>query len=123
MPLVSHLDYLLLHLFPLRRVPLLGSMLHDLLQVIWVNGVEDIEEVLSARCLLLCILVLEVDGECRVIFQVRPQPFGAKLFEARYMDVADLVLLEQLLLSREDLPHEVLVHLLLRWHVVLDYRY
>jgi len=48
---------------------------HDALQILRVDCVQDVEEVLSSRPLLVSILVLEVDVEAGVIFQVLPKAF------------------------------------------------
>ena len=48
-------------------------MVHDALQIQGVDRVQDVEEVLSSRPLLVSILVLEVDVEAGVIFQVLPK--------------------------------------------------
>ena len=48
-------------------------MVHDLFQVVWINRVEDVEEVLPVGRLLICVFVLEEDVEGLVILQVGPE--------------------------------------------------
>ena len=86
-------------------------MRHDPGQVLRVDGVQDIEEVLAAWASLSSILVLEVDVEGGIFFEVLPQVLDRQLIPVRHMDELDILLLEQLLLIGKDLPEEVLVDL------------
>ena len=86
-------------------------MRHDPGQVLRVDGVQDIEEVLAAWASLSSILVLEVDVEGGIFFEVLPQVLDRQLIPVRHMDELYILLLEQLLLIGKDLPEEVLVDL------------
>ena len=74
-PLIGRLDRLQLGFLSSSGVSLLCGVAHDARQIIRVDCIQDVEEVLSSRPLLVSILVLEVDVEVGVIFQVLPKAF------------------------------------------------
>ena len=81
---------------------------HDLLQVFRVQGVQDVEEVLSGRALVLGVLGREELDEGGILLEVGPEiPHGELVVEGDF-DVLDISFLEQLLLVGEDLLQEVL---------------
>ena len=86
-------------------------MLHDLLEVLWVECAEDVEEVLSARTFVVCVIVLEVLHQLHIILHVLPQVLHRELLVVRDVDIVHRLLLHQLLLTAEDLLEEVLVDL------------
>ena len=59
------------HGFTLGRVSLLVCMVHDLLEVVRVQGVEDVEEVVPRWSLAGWVLVGEVRHEDRVLIELR----------------------------------------------------
>ena len=96
-------------------------MLYDCVQVIGVDGVEDVEEVVPAWVLLIDVRILEVDLEDLVSLQVLPQVLYRKFLEVADVNIVHLFLLEQPLLVAEYLPQEVLVYLRFWWEIVLYY--
>ena len=63
---------LLLHVLAAAGHPLLVRVLHDVLEVLRVQGVEDVEEVLSWRSLILCEFSREKRRESRVLLELGP---------------------------------------------------
>ena len=74
-PVFGDLDGLMFHGLTLCRVPLLVCMVHDLLEVVRVQGVEDVEEVVPRRSLAGWVLVGEVRHEDRVLIELRIKCF------------------------------------------------
>ena len=70
-PVFGDLDGLMFHGLTLGRVPLLVCMVHDLLEVFRVQGVEDVEEVVTRWSLAGRVLVGEVGHEDRVLLELR----------------------------------------------------
>ena len=99
---------------------LLIGVFNNFCGILWIDCIQDIEEVLSARSFIVWVFILEVDIELLVLLQVWPKSFSADLLIARNVDIVDLVLLHELLLANQNLPHKVLVDLLLWWHIHLD---
>jgi hypothetical protein len=110
---------LVLVLDSLGRKPFLGSMLHDLLEVVWVYGVEDVKEVGSTWSFVLWVGILEVNLEVSILLQFGPEVLHGKFLEVGDMNVVDLLLLHEPLFVGEDLSEEVLVHLGGWWEIVL----
>ena len=111
-----------LHAFTLGGHPLLVSVGHDLCQVVRVKRVEDVEEVIARRAFAHGILVREVLHELGVLQEHWIDSLDTELWILRHLDVNDLLLLHELLLSSQDLLDEVLVHDSLVWEVELDYK-
>ena len=86
-------------------------MLRDLLQILRVDGVEDVEEVFTVGTFVLRILVLEVNIELIIILESRPHLVYRELIKVRNINVVHLILLQQKLLVLEDLTEKVFVHL------------
>ena len=97
-------------------------MVHDLLEILGVERVEDVEEVLSGGISLIGVFVLEKENELGVLLEILPQVLDGQLLEVGDMDVVDLLLFEELLLVVEDLLQEVLVALVLGRDIILNYR-
>ena len=57
----------------LNGVPLTGGMVQDLLEILFVDGIQDIEEVTPRGESVIWIGVLEVDVECFILPQVLPE--------------------------------------------------
>ena len=83
-------------------------MTHDLGQVVRIEGVENVEEVISGRALVFWVLVGEVLREGLVVLQVGPQMLDADFIIMGYGNLLYLVLLHQLLAVGEDIFQEVL---------------
>ena len=86
-----------------------------------MDGVEDVEEVLPRRALVLRILGGEVLGEVGVLLEVGPEAADGELVVLRHLHLADLLLLEELLLAGEHVLEEVLVDDGLVGQVELNY--
>ena len=108
-PEFRHLDGLLLHGLAGGGVALFVGVRHDLAEVVRVHGVEDVEEVLARRSLVLGVLVGEVAVHGVVLLELRPQRLRGQLLVVRHFDGVDLVILEQLLPAGQHLLEEVLV--------------
>jgi hypothetical protein len=74
-PVFGDLDGLMFHGLTLCRVPLLICMIQDLLQVVRIQGVEDVEEVISWWSFAGWVLIREVRHEDRVLLELRIQCF------------------------------------------------
>ena len=72
LPELGDLNGLLLHGFAATGHPLLIRMDHDFLEVLRIQGVQDVEEVLSGRSLVLRPFGREKRGESRVLFELGP---------------------------------------------------
>ena len=59
-PVLGDLDRLMFHRLTLGRHPLLVGVVHDLLEVVRIQGVEDIEEVLARWSLAGWVFVRKV---------------------------------------------------------------
>lgn len=93
----------------LGRHALLGSVAHDLTKVVWVQRVQDVEEVITWWALALRVLVGEVGHEDAVCLEVREHRLDRELVVLWYLDLSDGRLLEELLLAHQDVFEEVLV--------------
>ena len=121
-PLVSDLDCLLLADNTLSAVPLLGCVVHDLLKILRVKGVEYIEKIIMVGHSFAGVFVLEIKHELVVILEVLPQVFDGQLFEMRNVDIVNLLLFEKSLFVVENLFQEILVALAFGWTIILNYR-
>lgn len=119
-PFISSYDGFFLSFIPNSCESLLRSMVHDLGDIVRIDGIEDVEEIFSIGSSFVCIFILEVDVEVFIILEVLPKVLDTELIPAWDMDEIDLILFEQLLIVPEDAPQEVLVHLALRWQIVLQ---
>ena len=90
------------------------------LQELWVEGVEDVEEVLPRRALALWVLIREVPDHEVIFSELRPQRLHRELLIVGNLYVRDVALLDQRLLVGEDLLEEVLVDEALWWQVELE---
>ena len=68
-PELRHLNGLLLHVFAHGSHALLVGMVHDLVQVVRVQGVDDVEHVVARWPLSFRELVREVGDEDRVVLE------------------------------------------------------
>lgn len=119
-PEVRDLDRLLLHRFSLCRHTLLVGVLHHLFEILWVEGVEDIEEVFSWRRLAGRVLVRQVRHHPGVLLQIRVQGLHRDLLVVGHLDLLDLGLQQELLLAHEDILQEVFVDEVLGRQVKLE---
>ena len=85
-----------------------------------MHGVENVEEVLSRRTFVFWICVREVLQELLVALKLREEALDRKLIIVRHIDMADLLLLQQLLLPCEHVAEEVLVDRALARKIVLN---
>ena len=85
-------------------------MSHDLLQVVRVQGIEDVEEVITWRTLAFRILTRKVGHHFGVLGKHRIQVLDAELVVPGHLDLLDDGLLHQLLLAGQDLLEEVFIH-------------
>ena len=108
------------HRLTLGRHPLLVGVVHDLLEVVRIQGVEDIEEVLARWSLAGWVLVRKVGQEDRVLLELRIELLDGELIVVGHVDVLHLDLLEQLLLADQDILEEVLVDEALRRQIKLE---
>ena len=97
-------------------------MRQQTLEVVVVDGVEDVEEVVARRQPALWELVGEVDVELGVALEVWPERFHAQLIVVGHLDPLDGLLVEESLLLREDVLQEVFVDLRGRRQVELEAR-
>ena len=93
------LDGLLLHGLALAGHPLLVGMNHDVLEVLWVQRVEHVEEVLPWGSLVLSPSGREERRERWILLEHRPNVFDGQLIVMGNLDVCHLRLLHQLLLA------------------------
>ena len=121
-PVLRDLDGLVLVAVSTYHHTLLVCVGHDLLQVLRVQGVEDVKKVFSRRTFVFRVLVGEVLREGSVSLQVRPQVLHRELVVVRHCDLLQLVLLQQLLPVCKDFLKEVLGDHLLLGKVVLFYK-
>ena len=96
----------------------LVCVLEDLIEVVWIQRIEDIVEVLAARSLVRWEDVREVLTERRIVLELGPQVLNGELIVGERMDLLDECLLEEQLLVREHQLEEVLIDLILRGQVV-----
>ena len=96
-------------------------MLHDLLEVLGLQRVEDVEEVLARRALASWIRIRKVLHELWVLLEMRPERLYGQLVIMWAIHLLDVGLLHQLLLAGEDVLEEVLVDDVGVREVVLDY--
>ena len=71
-PVISCLDNLILVLNTLSRESLLSSMLHDLFEIIRIDGVKNVKEVGSTRAFVIRVRILEVNLKVRIFLQIGP---------------------------------------------------
>ena len=72
LPELGDLNGLLLHGVAAAGHPLRIGVGHDLLEVLRIQGVEDVKQVLSGRSFVLCPFGREKRGESRVLFELGP---------------------------------------------------
>ena len=120
LPEVGDADGLLLCVEAGAGHPLLVRMTHDLRQVLMMERVEDVEEVLARRTLVLRVRCREVLGELWVLLELRPEPPDGELVVVGDLDLVDVRLLHEHLLAGEDILQEVFVDTCFVWQVILD---
>ena len=86
-----------------------------MLKIIWINCVENVKEVLSGRPFADRKLIGEVLSELRVFIKLRPQVLDRQLVVMGHRDLLHLGLLQEILITAQDILEEVLVdHILIR---------
>ena len=110
LPVLGHLDGLVLPVLALACQALLCSMLDDLGQVVGLEGVQYIEKVIPWRTFAFRILVWKVQLELRVLSHGWIDVLHRQLLIVWHIDGHHVHLLEQLLLAGEHGLDEVLGH-------------
>jgi hypothetical protein len=59
-------------------------MRHNLLQILWIGGVENVEKVFSAWAFSIWILILKIDVEGSIGLHLRPQLIHGQLIPMRH---------------------------------------
>ena len=95
-------------------------MLHDLLKIIWVQSVEDIEEILPWRAFTDWILIRKVLGKLRILGQRWPESLYRQLVIMWDHYILNFGLFHEHLLSAQNILQEVLVHDVGVRQIVLD---
>ena len=120
LPEVGDADGLLLCVEAGAGHPLLVRMTHDLRQVLMMERVEDVEEVLARRTLVLWVRCREVLRELWVLLKLWPETPDGELIVVGDLDLVDVRLLHQHLLAGEDILQEVFIDTCFVRQVVLD---
>ena len=95
LPELRHLNRFFLHCFSLGRHPLFTRMLHHLLQIIWVNGVENVKEIFSRWTLVLRVFVRKEGHHGRVLFELWIQVLHGHFIIVRHLDLLHSILPQQ----------------------------
>ena len=95
-------------------------MLQDLLEVFWLQRVEDVEEVLPRWSFAGRIRVRKVLREVGIFLKMRPQGLHRKLIIMWHCHPLDILFLHQHLLAGEDGLEEVLVDDVGFGQIILD---
>ena len=74
-----------------------------------MDGIHDIEEVVSRRPFVLGVDTREIRGEFRVFLEVRPEASDRQLVIMRNLDEVDIGALQQLLVTCQDILEEVFI--------------
>ena len=96
-------------------------MLHDLAKVVGLLCIQDVKEIVPRRTFALSVSIREVAHEDAVLGHKRVKVLDRQLFVLRDLDVPDLVLLVEVLLSLDDLLQPVFVAHAGIWEVKLFY--
>jgi len=107
-PVLRHPDALRLHGLALGGIALLVGVSNDLCEVLRMNRVQDVEEVLPRWPLALRVPVGEELQHLRVLLELRPESLDGELLVLLDRNLVDLRLLQEVLLSAEDLVEEIL---------------
>ena len=99
---------------------LLVGVLEYLGQVVGQLGVDYVEEVLSGWAPIVWVHGGKVRHDNGVLLQLRPERLDRKLIVMRHVDVAYLVLHQELLPAGEDVLEEIMVDGCLRGQVALN---
>ena len=95
-------------------------MAQQLLEVFWLDGVENIEEIISRRALILGILVGEEGHHGGILLELRIEILDRDLVVVRDLDLLHRALPQQLLLASQNILEKVLVDHWLRWQIELE---
>ena len=99
---------------------LLVGVAHHLLEIFWVDRVENVEEILSRWPLVLRILVREEGHHGRVLLELRIEILDRNLIVMRNLNLLNSALPQQLLFASQNILQEVLVDYILRWQIELQ---
>ena len=94
-------------------------MMHDLVKVFWMEGIEDVKEVFPRRSLVLGVLGREVLHELGILFEIRPKALHRELIVMWYLDLVHIGLQHEGLLAGEHLLQEVVSDQVLIGEVIL----
>ena len=95
-------------------------MAQQLLEVFWLDGVENIEEIISRRALILGILVGEEGHHGGILLELRIEILDRYFVIMWDLDLLDRALPQQLLLASQDILQEILVDHGLRRQIKLE---
>ena len=98
------------------------GVVQDPLQKLWVQRVENIEEVLPWGPFACRVLVGEVPAQEIILGELRVEVLHREFLVMRHLDIIYIRLLDQLLLVREHCLQEVLVNQSGRRQIELDCR-
>ena len=90
-------------------------MAQQLLEVFWLDGVENIEEIFPRWTLILGIFIRKEGHHCGILLELRIKILNRYFVIMRDLDLLDRALPQQLLLTSQDILQEILVDHGLRW--------
>ena len=100
-------------------MPLLLRVLDNGLSILWVETIEDVEEVLAVNASAFRHVVGEKASELWVTTHLRPNVLQRKLIVKGHIDPLDLIHSKQVLAFCKDILQEVLVQTDIWWQVEL----
>ena len=121
LPLGGQLNHFLLLFVFSNRVPHIEGVLHDLVQHIGKDRVEDVEEVGAVNLASLAVSIWKVRFKLGIILVMKVQLANVQLFIERDRYLFDLSDLEEAFLILEDGLEEVLVQVRVRRQIHLDW--
>ena len=122
LPELRDLDGLVLHVLTSNGHALLRRMVHAALEVIWIQGCQNIERVLSGRPLFLRVLIRKVRLEEGIFPKLGVDVPDRQLLVERHLHARHLALLHQLLLAAQHVFQKIFVDDPFVREVVLDYK-
>ena len=97
-------------------------MLHDLSQILWVHGIQDVEKVVAWWAFALWENGREVGSEGSIFLELGPERLDTELIIMGHGNVINLLFLHQMLSAGEDVLEEVLVDRFFTGQIVLFYK-
>ena len=118
-PVVTDKDSFLLHVDALHRMSLLQRVLDNLGKDFFVEGVGDVEHVLSIALPAFWVLVREVLRHILKLDQILVEMLDGQLIKLDHLDELDFLKLHELLITLEHLLRKIPGEHLVGWHIVL----